>query len=143
MYYCRSTRLKFREDLKREEALKLKNEGLASIQRLQQEIENDKKEQQARVRLCVLRYKLSIENNCLFKAETKKKMMLDNLADNRKIVAKKKEMDQIKEEIQNKSMAITTESKKIMNRLLKQKEIKVNALTRLEGFYLLCLFVSS
>lgn len=143
MYYCRSTRLKFREDLKREEALKLKNEGLASIQRLQQEIENDKKEEQAKVRLCVLRYKLSIENNFLFKAETKKEMMLDNLADNRKIVAKKKEMDQIKEEIQNKSMAITTESKKIMNRLLKQKEMKVNALTRLEGFYLLCLFVSS
>jgi hypothetical protein len=52
--------LKIREDLSRNEILRLKNEGIAEVQLIKQEIEKNKKEEQAKVRLYFLHFLLII-----------------------------------------------------------------------------------
>ncbi|XP_026822616.1 vicilin-like seed storage protein At2g18540 [Rhopalosiphum maidis] len=98
--------LKERENIKRENDIKLKEEGKAELQRIANEIEEDNENKKAKV--------LATREN-----------LINHLNENREIVAENNKQRQLKDQEENLVVSIMAEAKKKIAKTRKLKEIEI------------------
>ncbi|CAI6376141.1 unnamed protein product [Macrosiphum euphorbiae] len=106
IYYYDVTRLKEREDIKRDIDIKLREEGKAELQRIANEIEEDREKKKA-------------------KALATRENLINHLNENRKIVAENIKLRQLEDQEENLVLSIMAEAKKKIAKTRKLKEIEI------------------
>ncbi|CAI6377045.1 unnamed protein product [Macrosiphum euphorbiae] len=106
IHASRFLRLKERENIKRDNDIKLREEGKAELQRIANEIEEDREKKKA-------------------KALATRENLINHLNENRKIVAENIKLRQLEDQEENLVVSIMAEAKKKIAKTRKLKEIEI------------------